>query len=69
MIENQQSATDDRTGGCLYVENSNAGSYLKVTGCNETDERQWFSYTFKGQLMVSGGNVESKKYITRAVFA
>ena len=26
---------------------------LKVTGCNDTDERQNWAYTMKGQIMVS----------------
>ena len=53
LIENQQSATDDRRGPCLYVDSKTDGSYIKVTGCNETDERQNWVYTLKGQIMVS----------------
>ncbi|KAK3707600.1 hypothetical protein QZH41_017862 [Actinostola sp. cb2023] len=50
-IENQQSATDDRKGGCLYAESKTKNTYIKVTGCNNTDERQLWAYTLKGQLM------------------
>ena len=53
LIENQQSATDDRRGPCLYVDSKRDGAYIKVTGCNETDEKQNWVYTLKGQIMVS----------------
>ncbi|KAJ7381185.1 hypothetical protein OS493_004785 [Desmophyllum pertusum] len=53
LIENQQSATDDRHGPCLYVESKTDGVLVKVTGCNETDERQNWAYTLKGQVMNS----------------
>ena len=52
-IENQQSATDDRYGPCLYVDSKNDGALIKVTGCNDTDDRQSWSYTQKGQIKVS----------------
>ena len=52
MIENQQSATDDRYGPCLYVDIKTEGSYIKVTGCNDTDDRQTWYYTPKGQIKV-----------------
>ena len=29
------------------------GALIKVTGCNETNERQNWAYTLKGQVMVS----------------
>ena len=29
------------------------GALIKVTGCNDTDERQNWAYTMKGQIMVS----------------
>ncbi|CAH3028156.1 unnamed protein product [Porites evermanni] len=50
LIENQQSATDDRYGPCLYVDSDTDGALIKVTGCNETDERQSWYYTPKGQV-------------------
>ncbi|XP_068704567.1 uncharacterized protein [Montipora foliosa] len=50
LIENQQSATDDRYGPCLYVDSKDEGSFIKVTGCNETDDRQNWAYTLKGQV-------------------
>ncbi|KAJ7381174.1 hypothetical protein OS493_004773 [Desmophyllum pertusum] len=53
LIENQQSATDDRHGPCLYVDSKTDGVLVKVTGCNETDERQNWAYTLKGQVMNS----------------
>lgn len=53
MIENQQSATDDRRGACFFVESKTDGALIKVTGCNDTDERQNWAYTMKGQIMVS----------------
>ncbi|XP_048580608.1 uncharacterized protein LOC5507741 isoform X2 [Nematostella vectensis] len=49
-IENQQAATDDRKGGCLFVDSKNENAAVKVTGCNSTDDRQVWSYTIKGQL-------------------
>ena len=52
LIENQQSATDDRYGACLYVGSKMDGDRIKVTGCNETDERQNWAYTLKGQIQV-----------------
>lgn len=53
LIENQQSATDDRRGPCLYVDSKTDGAKIKVTGCNDTDEKQNWAYTLKGQIMVS----------------
>ena len=53
LIENQQSATDDRRGPCLHVDSKTDGALIKVTGCNETDERQNWAYTLKGQIMVN----------------
>ena len=53
LIENQQSASDDRRGACLYAESKTSGANIKTTGCNETDERQNWAYTLKGQIMVS----------------
>ncbi|XP_068704515.1 uncharacterized protein [Montipora foliosa] len=50
LIENQQSATDERYGPCLYVDSKDEGSLIKVTGCNETDDRQNWAYTQKGQV-------------------
>ncbi|XP_058970157.2 uncharacterized protein [Pocillopora verrucosa] len=50
LIENQQSATDDIFGPCLYVDSKDDGALIKVTGCNETDERQNWAYTLKGQI-------------------
>ncbi|XP_020601762.1 uncharacterized protein LOC110040832 [Orbicella faveolata] len=50
LIENQQSATDDRYGPCLYVDSKTDGTLIKVTGCKDTDERQVWSYTVKGQI-------------------
>ena len=55
LIENQQSATDDTRGACLYVESKTDGALIKVTGCNDTDERQNWAYTLKGQVMVGLG--------------
>ena len=52
LIENQQSATDDRYCPCLYVNSKTDGERIKVTGCNTTDERQVWSYTVKGQIQV-----------------
>ncbi|XP_022792631.1 uncharacterized protein LOC111331727 [Stylophora pistillata] len=49
LIENQQAATDSRTGACLYVD-SKSEADIKVTGCNETDDRQNWAYTLKGQI-------------------
>ena len=53
-IENTQSATDDgsRSGACLYSPSKNNGALLRLTACNEEDERQMFSYNFKGLLVV-----------------
>ena len=53
LIENQQSATDYRYGPCLYVDSKTDGDSIKVTGCNETDERQNWAYTLKGQVKVT----------------
>lgn len=36
----------------MYVDSKSKGSLVKVTACNETDERQYFAYTLKGQIMV-----------------
>ena len=55
LIENQQSATETRRGPCLYVDSKTDGAHIKVTGCNDTDERQNWAYTLKGQVMVSFG--------------
>ena len=52
LIENQQSATDNRRGPCLFVGSKTDGALIKVTGCNDTDERQNWAYTLKGQIMV-----------------
>lgn len=66
LIENQQSATDDRRGPCLYVDSKTDGAYVKVTGCNETDEKQNWVYTLKGQIMVSlENNDKSGSYLFR----
>ena len=55
MIENTQSGTDDeaRSGICLYTPSKNKGTDLRLTACNEDDERQMFYYNFKGLLVVS----------------
>ncbi|KAL9979348.1 hypothetical protein ACROYT_G016999 [Oculina patagonica] len=54
LIENQQSAKDDNSydirGPCLYVDSKTDGANIKVTGCNDTDERQVWYYTVKGQI-------------------
>lgn len=63
MIENQQSATDDKYGPCLYVDIKTEGSYIKVTGCNETDERQSWYYTPKGQIKVGNFLPKNMGYI------
>lgn len=55
LIENQQSATDHRYGPCLYVDSKADDALIKVTGCNETDVRQRWTYTQKGQIMVLAG--------------
>ena len=52
LIENQQSATDTIRGPCLFVDSKTDGANIKVTGCNDTDERQNWAYTLKGQIMV-----------------
>lgn len=61
MIENQQSATDTRRGPCLSVDSKTDGALIKVTGCNETNERQNWAYTLKGQVMVSFECLQDKK--------
>lgn len=66
LIENQQSATDGRRGPCLFVDSKTDGALIKVTGCNETDERQNWVYTLKGQIMVSREVTYSKNYFLRA---
>lgn len=53
LIENQQAATDSRTGACLYVDSKDDGAFIKVTGCNENDDKQNWAYTLKGQIEVS----------------
>jgi hypothetical protein len=55
MIENTQSGTDDeqRSGACLYAPSKTKGAVLRLTACNENDERQMFSYNLKGLLVVS----------------
>lgn len=53
LIENQQAATDSRTGACLYVDSKDDGALIKVTGCNENDDKQNWAYTLKGQIEVS----------------
>nr|XP_058970077.1 uncharacterized protein LOC131796502 [Pocillopora verrucosa] len=50
LIENQQAATDSRTGACLYVDSKDDGAFIKVTGCNENDDKQNWAYTLKGQI-------------------
>ena len=35
------------------MESKEDGALIKVTGCNDTDERQNWAYTLKGQVMVS----------------
>ena len=53
LIENQQAATDSRTGACLYVDSKDDGAFIKVTGCNENNDKQNWAYTLKGQIEVS----------------
>lgn len=53
LIENQQSATDNRYGPCLYVDSKTDGALVKVTGCKESDDKQNWSFTKKGQVQVS----------------
>ena len=55
LIENQQSATESRRGPCLFVDSKGDGALIKVTGCNDSDERQSWAYTLKGQVMVGFG--------------
>ena len=59
-MENTQSGTDDeaRSGACLYAPSKNMNAVLRLTACNEDDERQQFSYNLKGLLVVSN----SKKF-------
>ena len=59
LIENQQSATDERYGPCLYVDSKDEGSLIKVTVCNETDDRQNWAYTQKGQVKANALLLES----------
>ena len=70
LIENQQSATDDRYGPCLYVDSDTAGALIKVTGCNETDERQSWYYTPKGQVKVVTmvGNIRTFFLIDKSLY-
>ncbi|CAB3978528.1 sushi, von Willebrand factor type A, EGF and pentraxin domain-containing 1-like [Paramuricea clavata] len=53
MIENTQSGTEDeaRSGACLYTPSKTKGAVLRLTACNENDERQMFSYNLKGLLV------------------
>ena len=55
LIENQQSAKENRRGPCIFVDSKTDGALIKVTGCNDTDQRQNWAYTPKGQIMVSLG--------------
>ena len=63
LIENQQSATDERYGACLYVESKTEGADIKLTGCNETDDRQSWFYTQKGQVKASAGGPVSSRIL------
>ena len=55
MIENTQSGTEDgaRSGTCLYAPSKDKDAVLRLTACNENDEKQMFSYNLKGLLVVS----------------
>ena len=37
----------------MYVDSKAKGSLVKMTACKDSDEKQYFSYTLKGQIMVS----------------
>lgn len=39
----------------MFVDTKTGGASIKVTGCNDTDERQSWVYTLKGQIMVCVG--------------
>lgn len=66
LIENQQSATDERYGACLYVESKTEGANIKLTGCNETDDRQSWFYTQKGQVKASADGPVSSRILQHA---
>ena len=55
MIRNPQSAMEDndKSGVCLYVPSKDKGDSIRVTACNENDEKQMFFYNIKGLLRVS----------------
>lgn len=45
----------------MYVDSTTEGALIKVTGCNETDDRQNWVYTQKGQVKASArGPVSSR---------
>ena len=55
MIENPQSGTENgaRSGACLYAPSKDKDEVLRLTACNEDDEKQMFYYNLKGMLVVS----------------
>lgn len=53
-IESTQSGDGVRLGSCLTVADKSAGSKVSLTGCNDTDTKQQWTYTLKGGIIVSG---------------
>ena len=47
----------------MYVESKTEGEHIKVTGCNETDDRQNWFYTQKGQVKASAGGPVSSRIL------
>ena len=55
MIRNPQSAMEDndKSGVCLYAPSKDKGDAIRLTACNENDDKQMFYYNIKGLLVVS----------------
>eukprot|EP00794_Sanderia_malayensis_P009954 gene9954-10974_t len=50
-IESTQTGDDERLGACLAVLDKREHTRLVLTGCNETDPKQQWTYTLKGSLI------------------
>jgi len=59
------------------VDSKEDGALIRVTGCNDTDEKQNWAYTLKGQVMVGwikidlhlSESVRKKKILCQLLFS
>ena len=52
-IEALQTGSENRLGGCISTTSSNNDAALKLMACNDKDEKQRWTYTLDGKLIVS----------------